>query len=90
MNIKNAITLLVVVIILIGIMTHISNIIQEETKQSDYGYEHPHLMTIDSLNKEIFIIQSQLGKYEITLELLKEQDIKAADKFENIFSNQTE
>jgi hypothetical protein len=46
--------------------------------------------TIDSLNAEIFNLQTINGRYEIALELLKEQDKKAADKFELILTTQTE
>lgn len=45
---------------------------------------------IDSLNADIFNTQTTIGKYEMTLELLKEQEPKAADKFKLIFNTQTE
>ena len=44
----------------------------------------------DSLRNEVFVKDIQLARYEIALELLKEQDKKAADKFELIFTTQTE
>jgi len=46
--------------------------------------------TIDSLEMELFSAQIQNGRYEVALELLKEQDKKAADKFELILTTQTE
>jgi hypothetical protein len=46
--------------------------------------------TIDSLQSELFQTQSQAGRYEIALELFKEQNKKAADEFELILSTQTE
>jgi hypothetical protein len=46
--------------------------------------------TIDSLEMELFNAQSQSGRYEVALEILKEQDKKAADKFELILTTQTE
>ena len=45
---------------------------------------------IDSLQTEIFTAQNINARYEIALEILKEQDKKAADKFELILTTQTE
>mgnify|MGYP000872105735 FL=1 len=45
---------------------------------------------VDSLNADIFNNHTVIGKYEMALELLKEQDPKAADKFKLIFNTQTE
>lgn len=45
---------------------------------------------IDSVRDENFPLQIQLGRYEVALELLKEEDKKAADKFERILTTQTE
>jgi hypothetical protein len=45
---------------------------------------------IDSVRAENFPLQIQLGRYEVALELLKEEDKKAADKFERILTTQTE
>jgi hypothetical protein len=46
--------------------------------------------TIDSLQSELFQTQSQSGRYEVALELFKEEDSVAADRFELILSTQTE
>ena len=45
---------------------------------------------LDSLNQELFIKQANISNYEMTLEILKEQDSKAADKFKLILNTQTE
>jgi uncharacterized protein YlxW (UPF0749 family) len=45
---------------------------------------------VDSLQAELFIKQTQVGRYEIALELFKEEDSVAADHFEYILSTQTE
>lgn len=45
---------------------------------------------VDSLRDENFPLQIEIGRYEVALELLKEQDKKAADKFELILTTQTE
>jgi len=46
--------------------------------------------TIDSLQSELFVQQTIVTRYEVALELLKEEDKKAADKFELILTTQTE
>jgi len=46
--------------------------------------------TLDSLNNELFIKQTELGRYDMGLELLKEEDSTAADKFQNILKSKTE
>jgi len=48
--------------------------------------------TIDSLQSELFVQQTivTVTRYEVALELLKEEDKKAADKFELILTTQTE
>ena len=45
---------------------------------------------VDSLNRELFVTENQLTRYEVTLELLKEDNKKAAEKFELIYTTQTE
>ena len=46
--------------------------------------------TIDSLESELFVQQTIVTRYETALELLKEEDKKAGDKFELILTTQTE
>ena len=45
---------------------------------------------IDSLQNELFVQGTIVTRYETALELLKEKDKKAADKFELILTTQTE
>jgi hypothetical protein len=45
---------------------------------------------IDSLTEELFIKETEVGRYEITLELLKEEDSISAAKFTNILEHETE
>lgn len=45
---------------------------------------------IDSLTGEIFIQQTVVGRYEIALEMLKEENPKAAEQYELILNTQTE
>jgi hypothetical protein len=44
----------------------------------------------DSLRDELFIRFTEVGRYETALEILKEQNKKAADEFELILTTQTE
>jgi len=46
--------------------------------------------TVDSLQNELFIKSTEVGRYEIALEILKEKNQKAADEFELILTTQTE
>ena len=45
---------------------------------------------IDSIRAENIPLQIQLGRYDVALELLREEDKKAAEKFELILTTQTE
>jgi hypothetical protein len=46
--------------------------------------------TRDSLRDELFIKFSEVSRYEIALEIFKEQNKKGADEFELILTTQTE
>jgi len=53
-------------------------------------YKQNEVVT-DSLRQELFNAQSELGRYEMTLEILKDgEDKKAAQTFENVLTTQTE
>ncbi len=45
---------------------------------------------IDSLNGEVFILQTQNGRYELSLEHLYEVNPKAAKEFTEFMENETE
>lgn len=45
---------------------------------------------VDSLQTELFIKGAELGRYQIALELFKEEDSVGADHFEYILNTQTE
>lgn len=47
-------------------------------------------VNVDSLQNELFIKQTELGRYEMALELFKEEDSVGADHFEYILNTQTE
>lgn len=44
----------------------------------------------DSLNGELFIEQTNIGRYEVALDMLKESNPKAAEEYERILTTQTE
>ena len=47
-------------------------------------------LTVDSLRDELFIQKSYLGRYELTLEYLREVDPEAAKKFSEYLEHETE
>jgi hypothetical protein len=46
--------------------------------------------TIDSLQTELFLLKSQNGRYELSLEHLYETNPKAAKEFDDYLQNETE
>jgi hypothetical protein len=53
-------------------------------------YKAKNNISVDSLQSELFQTQSQLGRYEVALEMFKEEDSVSADQFEYILSTKTE
>jgi len=45
---------------------------------------------VDSLNSEVFILQTQIGRYELSLEHLDEVNPKAGKEFTNFMEHETE
>ena len=45
---------------------------------------------VDSLQEEIFMLQTQNGRYELSLEHLYEVNPKAGKEFQNFMENETE
>ena len=46
--------------------------------------------TIDSLQTELFNTQNNVGRYEIALELLSQENEPAAAKFDSLYKHETE
>lgn len=92
MSIKNAIILLIITCMLCVAFFYINNGIRQSTSDIRFyqNREDSLISQVDSLNHEIFHKELTIGKYEMTLELLKEQDPTAAEKFELILNTQTE
>ena len=47
-------------------------------------------VNVDSLQTELFIKQTEVGRYEMALEMFKEEDSVGADHFEHVLSTKTE
>jgi predicted PurR-regulated permease PerM len=97
MNLKNAIILFLITLLFCVAFYYIKeNIIKTNTKviTKDYIYYQTEIDSlneqIDSLNNLNFNFQTIISKYEMTLEILKQEDYKTANKFELIFNNKTE
>jgi len=54
------------------------------------GITQKYEKTLDSLNYELFIKQTEAARYQVALELFKEEDSVAADKFHFILVTKTE
>jgi cbb3-type cytochrome oxidase subunit 3 len=54
------------------------------------GITQKYEKTMDSLNNELFIKQIEADRYKVALELFKEEDSVAADKFHFILVTKTE
>jgi hypothetical protein len=84
-----AITLLAIIYVQHDVITKLkvkSNVV-ENISSTDYTILNNQ---IDSLRNELFVNEMQVARYEIALELLKEQNQNAANEFELIFTTQTE
>ena len=90
--------LVIVTLAFLGLLVNYINLKDELTKcQTEKGYipggdiEKAELQnTIDSLSSELFIKQTEIGRYEITYEVFKERNPKGAKQFDDILSHETE
>ena len=78
---RTAILLIIILIVSFAAAYDISNLKKVNVAQKE---------TIDSLRDELFIKHTTLCRYEMTLELLYQQDRQAAAKFDSIYNNETE
>lgn len=53
-------------------------------------YKQSSASNVDSLEAEVFILQSEIGRYEMATEILKEEDSVAGNKLETILNKETE
>ena len=92
MSIKNAGFFLAIVCIFALCFFYIKHkIASNQPKPISYEIQSDSLNNlVDSLNQEIFQQQVIIGKYDIALEMLKEQNPDAAATFETILNTKTE
>jgi len=90
MTIKNALVLFIIIAILCAAFYFIKDgIIKSNTQVIKKNFTY-YQQQMDSLISDIYSKELIIGKYEITLELLKEEDPEAAKKFQSIYNTQTE
>ncbi len=90
--------LVIVTLSFLGLLINYTNLKDEHTKcKMDNSFlpggdiQKANMQEkIDSLNSEIFVLQTINGRYEVALELFKEKNKKGADEFELILTTQTE
>jgi hypothetical protein len=68
----------------------LSKLREEQKIEVIVGGDIQKANTIDSLSDEIFNLQTQNGRYELSLEHLYEVNPKAAKEFTNFMENETE
>ena len=93
MSIRNAVILLLTICILCVVFLYLNYKKEQNNrpKAIEYEYKYDSLKKlVDSLNQELFKQQVINGKYDIALEMLKEQNPNAAATFELILNTKTE
>jgi len=78
--------LIVVALFLVFMVSYFTRSVQQETDVYKAKLDSLQV-AVDSLENEIFIHSTNVTRYEIAVDRLKEQDPKAADKFEKCLSN---
>ncbi len=68
----------------------LSKLRAEQKMEVVVGGDIQKAQLIDSLQSELFVAQTISARYEIALELLKEENPKAAEAYELILSTKTE
>jgi hypothetical protein len=68
----------------------LSKLRAEQKIEVHVGGDNEKANLIDSLNDELFILQTQNGKYELSLEHLYEINPKAGKEFTEFMENETE
>lgn len=77
-------------VILIGAIL-VGTIVFQEYKVAQLNAKlESNTVNVDSLQNELFIKQAEVGRYEMALDIFKEEDSVGADHFEYILNTQTE
>ena len=64
--------------------------LREENRNLGHHIVEQHGVNVDSLNNEIFILKNEIGRWELSLDHLREVQPKSADEFETFLHTQTE
>ena len=77
-------------VILIGAIL-VGTIVFQEYKVAQLNAKlESNTVNVDSLQNELFIKQAEVGRYEMALDIFKEEDSVGADHLEQILTTQTE
>jgi len=68
----------------------LSKLRKEQKMEVVVGGDIQKAQLIDSLQSELFVAQTVSARYEIALELLKEENPKAAEAYELVLTTKTE
>jgi hypothetical protein len=83
--------LVIVTLSFLGLLVNYLNLQDELTKCKTDKYSiQGGDIRLNDLHDSLFILTTNLGRYEIALDILKEEDSVAAQKFENILYTKTE
>ena len=80
--------ILVIIIMILSVTLISQNVVMNDLRKEQW-LEGGDIQKED-MRDSLFVISTQLMRYEITLEMLKEEDSVAAQKFEYILTTQTE
>ncbi len=64
--------------------------LRRENKELGNHIVNQHSMNVDSLNSEIFILQTEIGRWELSLQHLYDVNPKAGKEFTHYMENETE
>lgn len=79
------------VVLIIGVIILCFWAVSTRNKSIEYKQQVEVLtQTTDSLAAENFVLKTQLGRYELTLDYLNETNPKAALQFSNYMNHETE
>ena len=77
-------------VILIAAILLVTIVFQEYKVAQLNAKLESNTVNVDSLQNELFIKQTEVGRYEMALDIFKEEDSVGADHFEYILNTQTE
>jgi hypothetical protein len=72
----------IIVILLIAVMTqlYLNSKVNDELNQANFQIDTLEYR-VDSIKSEIFVLETQLNRYQIALEMLEDENHQAASEF---------